>query len=58
MSEEFITLTFPDGTSRQFPKNITGKEVAETISQGLARNALSVTINGTIMDLDQPVDKD
>ncbi|TVQ04308.1 MAG: threonine--tRNA ligase [Balneolaceae bacterium] len=58
MSEEFITLTFPDGTSRQYHKNITGLEVAESISQGLARNALSITINGSIRDLSQPINSD
>jgi threonyl-tRNA synthetase len=55
MSEEIITLTFPDGSARQFHRNITGLDVAERISQGLARNALSVTINGSILDLDQPI---
>lgn len=55
MSQEFITLTFPDGTERQFSHETTGREVAATISQGLARNALSVTINGSIQDLDQPI---
>jgi threonyl-tRNA synthetase len=55
MSEDFITLTFPDGAKKQFPKNITGYEVAESISKGLARNALSVTVNGEIKDLDDPI---
>lgn len=58
MSEEFITLTFPDGSNRQYHKDITGLEVAESISQGLARNALSITVNGSILDLDQPVTHD
>jgi threonyl-tRNA synthetase len=58
MPEDFITLTFPDGAKKQFPKKITGLKVAESISQGLARNALSVTVNGDIRDLDTPITGD
>lgn len=55
MPEDTITLTFPDGAQKKFPKNVTGREVAESISSGLARNALSVTINDTTLDLDLPI---
>jgi threonyl-tRNA synthetase len=55
MPEEFITLTFPDGAKKEFKKGVSGFEVAESISKGLARNALSVTVNGTIKDLDAPI---
>ncbi|MEX2462728.1 MAG: threonine--tRNA ligase [Balneolaceae bacterium] len=55
MSAEQITLTFPDGTKKNFPINTTGLEVAQSISQGLARNALSITLGSDILDLDQPI---
>ncbi len=55
MSEDFITLTFPDGTQKTFPSNSTGLDVAESISKGLARNAYSITLDGDILDLDQPL---
>lgn len=58
MSSEQITLTFPDGAKKEFPKNITGLEVAESISKGLARNALSITLGNDILDLDHPIDRD
>ncbi len=58
MAEDQITLTFPDGTQKSFQKNITGYEVAESISKGLARNALSITLNGEIYDLDRPISID
>ena len=58
MPVDHITLTFPDGASKQFKKGITGYEVAESISKGLARNALSVTHNGNILDLDRPITED
>lgn len=58
MSDRLISLTLPDGTVKKFPQHTTGYEVAESISKGLARNALSITVNGTIFDLDQPINED
>lgn len=58
MPNDFITLTLPDGAKKTFPKNTTGYEVAESISTGLARNALSITFNDAIVDLDRPLDSD
>ena len=58
MAKEKITITFPDGSSKKFDKGITGYEVAESISKGLARQALSVTFNGEIIDLDRPLEED
>ena len=58
MAEDQITLTLPDGSQKKFPKNVTGYHVAESISKGLARNALSITVNDEIYDLDRPIKKD
>ena len=58
MSEDLVTLTFPDGAEKKYPKGITGYEVAESISKGLARNALSITLGDEIKDLDQPIERD
>ena len=58
MPEDFITLTLPDGAKKKFPKQTTGLEVAESISKGLARNALSITFNDSIIDLDSPIPED
>lgn len=58
MSEDLIRLTFPDGAKKEYPKGITGYEVAESISKGLARNALSITLGDEIKDLDQPIERD
>src|SRR6056297_409542 len=55
MPENSITLTFPDGAKKEYEKGISGYKVAESISKGLARNALSVTVNGSIQDLDAPI---
>jgi len=58
MAENQITLSLPDGSQKKFPKNSTGYQVAESISKGLARSALSVTLNGEIYDLDRPIKTD
>lgn len=58
MPEDFITLTLPDGAKKKFPKQTTGLEVAESISKGLARNALSITFNDSVIDLDSPIPED
>jgi len=58
MPKDSITVTFPDGAQKSFPYETTGYEVAESISSGLARNALSITFNDSILDLDRPLKND
>ena len=53
-----ITLTFPDGAKRTFPKGITGKELAETISKSLAKKAVAMSVNGRLADLADPIEAD
>jgi threonyl-tRNA synthetase len=45
-----INITFPDGNVKQFPEGVTGLEIAKSISEGLARNVLSMKVNDVIMD--------
>ena len=53
-----INITLPDGSVREFPAGVTGLEIAKSISEGLARNALSIEINGEIRDLSRSVTSD
>ncbi len=53
-----ITLTLPDGSKREYANGSTGLEVAQSISSGLARAALSITVNGEIIDLNRPLTTD
>ncbi|MBO6795225.1 MAG: threonine--tRNA ligase [Balneolaceae bacterium] len=55
MASHQIEITLPDGTTRNYDSGTTGKEIAESISSGLARVALSITVNGEIIDLDRPI---
>ncbi len=58
MSSDPIKISLPDGSVKEFTKGVTGKEIAESISSGLARVALSISVNGEIWDLNRPIDQD
>ena len=53
-----INITFPDGSVRQFKEGITGYEIAQDISSGLARQVLAISVDGEIWDLHRPIHKD
>lgn len=53
-----INITFPDGNVRQYEKGTNALEIAQSISEGLARNVLSATVNGEIWDATRPIDTD
>ena len=51
-------ITLPDGNSINFPKKITGLQVAEKISKSLAKQAIVVSVNDELKDLSHIIDKD
>ena len=53
-----VKITLPDGSIRTFPSGVTGMDVAKSISEGLARNALAIEINGEIRDLGRVIESD
>ena len=53
-----VTITFPDGSTKQFDQGITGRQIAEGISKGLAREALAVEVNGEVWDLNRKINTD
>ena len=53
-----ISLTFPDGNSRDYPAGVTAAEVAESIAKSLAKNAISATVDGQHYDLAWPIERD
>ncbi|GIV58386.1 MAG: threonine--tRNA ligase [Rhodothermaceae bacterium] len=55
---DIIRLTFPDGSTREYPRGVTGREVAESISPGLARAALAIGVDGEVRDLSRPIEED
>ena len=53
-----ITITFPDGSAREYNKGISSLEVAEQISPRLAKEVYAATVNGEIWDLTRPINID
>lgn len=53
-----ISLTFPDGNSRSFAAGVSAADVAASISNSLAKKAISATVNGAHWDLQWPIEAD
>ncbi len=51
-------ITLPDGKIVNFPKKITGFQIAEKISKSLAKEAVVISINGKLKDLDSVIEND
>ena len=57
MSQQ-ISITFLDGSTRQFPQGITGLSLANAISPSLAKDSLAIKINDNLQDLALPINND
>jgi threonyl-tRNA synthetase len=53
-----ISLTFPDGSARDFKPGVTGREVAGSIAKSLAKKAVAVALDGQVRDLAEPIKAD
>jgi len=53
-----IKITFPDGAVKEFDNGITGYQIAQSISQRLADEALALKFNNAIKDMNRPLDED
>ncbi len=53
-----IKITLPDKSVREFEPGVTGYEIAKNISEGLARNVLSISVNGEVWDINRPISED
>ncbi len=53
-----IKITLPDGSIREYEKGTTSLQVAQSISEGLARNVLAAKINGEVWDATRPLNAD
>ena len=58
VDEQTITITLPDGSERTYAAGTTGREIAESIGPGLARDALAIKVNGEVRDLARPITED
>jgi len=53
-----IKITLPDGSVREYPKGTTSMQVAQSISEGLARNVLAAKLSNEVVDASKPINQD
>ncbi|MDO6514700.1 threonine--tRNA ligase [Neptuniibacter sp. 2_MG-2023] len=53
-----VNITLPDGAIKCFDNPVTSKDVALSISQGLAENVIAAKVNNRLMDLSDLIDVD
>ena len=53
-----FTIKLPDGKNLSFSNKVTGLEVAKKISKSLSKQALIISIDGELKDLNYLIDKD
>lgn len=53
-----IKITLPDGSVKEFASGATPFDVAKSISEGLARNIISASFNGTTIETTTPLTTD
>src|SRR6266516_4792575 len=53
-----VTITLPDGSSRTVPAGAAVRDVAQEISPGLAKAALAGVVDGKLVDLTYPLERD
>ena len=58
MSKQNVEITLPDGSVKQYPRGVTGMQIALDISEGLARNVLAAQVNQEVWDANRPIDFD
>jgi len=58
LDDQQITITLPDGSERSYGAGTTGRDIAESIGAGLARDALAIKVNGEVRDLGRPITED
>jgi len=53
-----IKITLPDGSIREYEKGINSFQIAQSISEGLARNVLAAEVDGQVWDATRSIEKD
>jgi threonyl-tRNA synthetase len=55
---KMVALTFPDGARRDYPQGTTGLDIAKGISPSLAKRTVAMALDGNVVDLTDPIEKD
>ena len=51
-----VQIKLPDGTVKEYPQGVRPREIAEGIGKRLAEAAVAAVADGTIVDLDRPLE--
>ena len=51
-------ITLPDGSVRHFDNPVSGLDLAASIGKGLAKAAVAMKVDGRLMDLSRPLERD
>src|SRR4029077_11648708 len=51
-------VTFPDGARRDYAPGTTGLDIAKGISPSLAKRTVAMALDGTVVDLADPIERD
>ncbi|MGH8973741.1 MAG: threonine--tRNA ligase [Acidimicrobiia bacterium] len=57
MSDQ-VTVSLPDGSTREYPAGVTPADVAASIGRRLAEAAVAARVDGTLVDLHRPLQTD
>lgn len=52
-----IKITFPDNSVREYPEGISGLDIAKSLSNSLAKEVVSVTVDNELWDSTRPIEK-
>ena len=52
---EKVKITFPDGQIKEFDKGISSLDIAKSLSQKLAAEAVAATVNGNLVDINSTI---
>lgn len=53
-----VTITFPDGATRDYDAGVTAMDVAKSLSKSLAKKVLAAKINGELRDATREIEAD
>ncbi|MGI9385725.1 MAG: threonine--tRNA ligase, partial [Methyloligellaceae bacterium] len=53
-----VSLTFPDGSTRDYEDGISGLDLAASIAKSLAKAAVAIKLDGELKDLADPIETD
>lgn len=53
-----MKITLPDGSVKEYDRQVTAEDVAKEIGAGLAKAAIAAKVDGTVVDLRRPIERD